>query len=159
MAKKIIFLSLVILAVAALGATASAQNSRPPMEGGVTPPNITVVTTMIFHAYPWCKDEDTVVLPDGREVIQCNPLCVVEPYDIQSGTLLAFAHTAFENCKHFYNATIRALSLPQGAESVVKLDRYRVQDTEGNPLTNDGYFIISQVVVITAPPKSGGGQK
>jgi hypothetical protein len=98
------------------------------------------------------------VLPDGKEVIQCNPMCAVEPWNIRSGTLLAFAHTTFENCKHTYDAAIRALSLPEGVESVVKVDEYRVVDTEGNPLTNDGAFIVSQIVVITAPPKSGGGQ-
>jgi hypothetical protein len=144
MAKKNIFLSLVILAVAALGATASAQSSDPKMGGGVSPAETTVISTMMFTATLWSRDFDT-----GVAGVCCNNLTTVVIKRLESGTTLQFAHTSFDDstCTHTFTHKVKARAV---SETHVYLDVYTVKDL--SPYLRDPDFDVAMIVTVTPPP-------
>lgn len=131
--------------------TASAQSSYPPLEGGVAPPTVTVVSNQVFYATLWSRDFDS----DEFGAMFCNNLTTVRVKLLNSGTTVYFAHTSFEDCKHTFTHAVRARAV---TETHIYLDVYEVADI--NAYLNDGKFDVAMIVTVTPPPPTnppGGG--
>jgi len=139
--------TLCLIAALFVGITASsaafAQSSHPPLEGGLSPSQITVTSNQLFYVSLWSRDFDT----DEFGAIFCNSLTTVTAKQVTSGRIVYRAHTSFEGCKHTFAYAVRARAV---SETQIFLDVYEVADL--NPYLNDGKFDIAMIVTVTPPP-------
>ena len=145
-------------------------NNLDPMKGAVTPTTTTVVAGSIFDESVTGSDTDTYwrIDPATQKYVEQkfpSTLIVVNQGQINSGTSLTWNKTSNgDNGAVTGTASIQAMTLPDGTDTVTVSDYYSVQDTAGPPLCDGTNQYGIRVTIIrpkavtppVGPPSSNG---